>query len=165
MIIPGLLQTEAYARAIIGCSPRLAPQVDDSTARRLARQAAVLERPEPATLSAIIGEAALRHGDAELMRPQLAHLIDMGRRLTVHVRVIPMSAGLHAGLAGAFAIASLPAGHPTAYLDDQLRGRVVTDAGEVGELGQVWEALCERALPADQSRDLISKVINDAHHD
>jgi transcriptional regulator with XRE-family HTH domain len=158
VVIPGLLQTEAYARAIIACGTRMAPRVDEVTSRRLARQVAVLERAEPATLAAIIGEPALRIGDPKIMRPQLQHLIAQSHRATVHVRVIPMSAGLHAGLAGPFVLATLPGGRPAAYLDDQLRGRVVGEVGDVAELEQTWEAVSELALPASQSRDLILKV-------
>lgn len=163
LVIPGLLQTEAYARAMIACNPRMASRVDEAVERRLARQAVALDREDPVTLAAIIGEPALRIGDPKIMRPQLEHLVEMSHRPTVHIRVIPMSAGLHAGMAGPFVLASLPAGHHSAYLDDQLRGRVATDATDIGELGQIWEAVSELALPANQSRDLMLKVSHEYH--
>ena len=73
----------------------------------------------------------------------------------------PGGAGLHAGLTGAFVVATLPGGSRLGYLDDQLRGRVVPDADEVGQLDRTWESLSAVALPRDQSRDLILKVINE----
>jgi len=163
LVIPGLLQTEAYARAVIASSPRMASRVDEAAGRRLRRQAAALDRDDPVTLAAIIGEPALLVGDPTIMRPQLEHLVTVSHRATVHVRVVPMSTGLHAGLGGPFVIATLPDGRGTAYLDDQLRGRVVPDAPDMAELGRAWEAVSELALPADQSRDLILKVSHEYH--
>ncbi|MDG4831376.1 helix-turn-helix transcriptional regulator [Solwaraspora sp. WMMD1047] len=163
LVIPGLLQTDEYARAIVGCSPRMASRVDEVVGRRLARQAAALERPEPVTLAAIIGEPALRIGDPKIMRPQLERLMEVSHLPHMHVRVVPMAAGFHPGLAGAFVLASLPDGRSVAYLDDQLRGRVAPDPPDVSELAQTWEAICELALPANQSRDLILKVGHEQH--
>ncbi|MFC6022489.1 Scr1 family TA system antitoxin-like transcriptional regulator [Plantactinospora solaniradicis] len=160
-VIPGLLQTEDYARAILTVGPHTPEQVAEMTASRLARQAATLERPDPPTLAAIIGEPALRYGGPTIMKDQLEHLVDIGHRPTVHLRVIPGDVGLHAGLAGAFVVATLPGGSRLGYLDDQLRGRVVSDVDEVGDLERTWESLSAVALPRDQSRDIMLKVIDE----
>ncbi|MFY1688433.1 helix-turn-helix domain-containing protein [Plantactinospora sp. WMMB782] len=162
-LIPGLLQTEAYARMILAAGPHRRDKLDELTAARMARQTAALDRDDPPTLVAIIGEAALRLGDGALMKDQLEHLVDVGHRPNVHIRVLPMSAGLHAGLAGAFVIASLPGANSPrlAYLDDQLRGRTVADTEEVGELDRTWESLSALALPCGQSRDLILRIVDE----
>ncbi|MGI5144907.1 helix-turn-helix domain-containing protein [Plantactinospora sp. CA-294935] len=162
-LIPGLLQTEAYARAILTVGPHRRDKLDELTAARIERQTAALGPDDPPAPVGIIGEAALRYGDGALMKEQLEHLIDVGDRPNVQIRILPMSAGLHAGLAGAFVVASLPgAGSPRlAYLDDQLRGRTVADAEEIGELDRTWESLSGLALPCGQSRDLILRIIDE----
>ncbi|MFY1637292.1 helix-turn-helix domain-containing protein [Solwaraspora sp. WMMB335] len=159
-IIPGLLQTEAYARMVIAAGPHTEVQVEEMTRERLDRQA-VLDRAEPVALTAILDEAALRHGPPAVMKDQLDHLVDIGHRSTVHVRVVPFDAGLYAGHAGAFALAMLPDGGTVAYLDDQIEGRVVARAGELRRLVTVWERICARALPCDQSRALILRLVDE----
>lgn len=114
-------------------------------------------------LVAIVGEPALHHGDPAIMKQQLEHLVDIGHRSTVHIRVIPQDAGLHAGLTGAFVVAILPGGSRLGYLDDQLRGRTVSDTDEIGEMERTWESLSALALTCDQSRDLILRMIHDYH--
>ncbi|ROT33986.1 helix-turn-helix transcriptional regulator [Micromonospora sp. HM5-17] len=160
-LIPGLLQTEAYARAVLGVGPHTPAQVDEMTAKRLARQAATLDRDPPVTLSAIVGEPALRYGDPVLLRGQLNHLLKLGERPGVGIRVIPFSAGIHPGLTGAFAVATLAGRRPVGYLDDQLRGRVVADADDLATLEWTWEALSGRALPIEQTRELIGRLVHE----
>lgn len=162
-LIPGLLQTEAYAREIIAAGTHTEVQVAEMTRERMERQAAALERvdPYPVPLTAIIGEAALRIGPPALMKDQLEHLVDIGHRQTVHVRVLPFSAGLHPGLAGSFVLATLPDSATAAYIDDQLAGRVCETADKLRHLVLAWEMICGRALPCDQSRDLILRVIDE----
>ncbi|MFD0974052.1 helix-turn-helix domain-containing protein [Plantactinospora endophytica] len=162
-LIPGLLQTEAYARAILTVGPHRRDKLDELTTARIARQVAAFDRDDPPTLVAIISEAALRYGDGALMKEQLAHLVEAGEAPNVQVRILPMSAGLHAGLTGAFVVASLPgAGSPRlGYLDDQLRGRTVADAEDIRELDRTWESLSGLALPCGLSRDLILRIIDE----
>lgn len=137
---------------------RLVPQPD--TAARLARQAATLDRDPPITLSAIMGEPALRYGDPVLLHRQLEHLLKLSERPSVSIRVVPFSAGIHPGLTGAFAMATQAGRRPVGYLDDQLRGRVVADADDIGALEWTWEALSARALPIEQTRDMIGSLCN-----
>jgi transcriptional regulator with XRE-family HTH domain len=160
-LVPGLLQTEEYARAILAAGPHTEIQVEERTRERMARQAATLSRPDPAMLTAIIGEAMLRHDDPNVMKDQLDHLVDIGHRPNVHIRVLPFSAGLHAGLTGAFAIATLPTGAPVVYLEDQVEGKIGARLQDIRHVSTVWETLCARALPCDQSRNLILRVIDD----
>ncbi|MEE6261298.1 helix-turn-helix domain-containing protein [Plantactinospora sonchi] len=161
MLIPGLLQTEAYARAVLA-GGRLSPaEVDRTVQVRRERQAATVDRDDPPMLSAVIGEFALASGPPEVMRDQLKHLLDMSQRPKVQVLVVPRSAGLHAGLAGAFVLATLPGRGRAGYVDDQLRGRLVTDGGDLDRLEVSWEIVTGLALPVNLSRDLIAKAIND----
>lgn len=161
LLVPGLLQTETYARQVIGAGAHSEVQTEERTRERMARQAATLDRAEPVVLSAIIGEAALRDGGAGLMKSQLEHLIDAGHRSNVHVRVVPFGSELHLGHGGPFALASLPNGARVAYLDDPLEGKVVASAADVAYLDAAWESIGTRALPWRQSRDLILRAIDE----
>ncbi|WP_422772657.1 helix-turn-helix domain-containing protein [Plantactinospora sp. WMMC1484] len=161
-VIPGLLQTESYARAIIGVGEHTPEQIEEAVRIRLARQATVLDRPDPAILTAIIGEGALCPRGA-IMKAQLEHLVDLGCRPNVHVRVVPFSAGLHPGMAGTFAVATLPDGTTVVYLDALGEGVVGSHVRDVRHAVVTWESVNARALPCDMSRDLILKAID--NHD
>ncbi|SCL58802.1 helix-turn-helix domain-containing protein [Micromonospora peucetia] len=149
-VLPGLLQTEEYARAVLKSGPLMA-DAEAYVDARLRRQAAVLERPRPPLLVFVIDEAALRRGDPEVMQPQLDHLIELARRPNVLVHVLPLNAGLHPGQAGPFIIASTPDGE-VGYLDDQAAGRLTND---VAPLWAVWDTVRSVALPRDQTIDLL----------
>ncbi|MFC6019012.1 Scr1 family TA system antitoxin-like transcriptional regulator [Plantactinospora solaniradicis] len=91
----------------------------------------------------------------------MKHLLDLSHRAKVQVVVVPRSAGLHAGLNGAFVLATLPTSRRAGYVDDQLQGRVVTDGGDLDRLEVSWEIVSGLALPVQPSRDLLQKAIND----
>ncbi|MDG4831808.1 helix-turn-helix transcriptional regulator [Solwaraspora sp. WMMD1047] len=160
-VIPGLLQTEAYARAVISVGPHTEDQVEEALKIRMARQAVTLDRVNPVELTAIICEPALRHGEDVIMKDQLEHLVDVGHRPNVHIRVIPSRAGLHPGHAGAFALATLPTGAPVGYIDDQYEGKVIESVKALRHTLIVWERLCGQALTCEQTRNLLLKVLND----
>ncbi|WP_443189979.1 Scr1 family TA system antitoxin-like transcriptional regulator [Micromonospora sp. CB01531] len=82
-------------------------------------------------------------------------------RHTVAESGSPFTAGVHAGLTGAFAIATLLDGSPVVYLDTLVEGEIGTRMKDVHYAATVWEAICARALPCDLSRDLILRVIHE----
>ncbi|MEO3922959.1 helix-turn-helix transcriptional regulator [Micromonosporaceae bacterium B7E4] len=147
-VLPGLLQTEAYARAVLSSGPLGGDELDLHVAARLKRQAAVFDRPKPPLAVFVVDEAALRRGDPEIMGPQLDHLVEMAQRPFVMVHVLPLHAGLHPGQAGAFVIASLDDRPDVAYLDGQAEGRMTSD---VAALWRTWDTLRSVALPRDLS--------------
>ncbi|MEN3610221.1 helix-turn-helix transcriptional regulator [Plantactinospora sp. ZYX-F-223] len=161
LLMPGLLQIEEYARAVLRGGWVVDDAVDRTIQVRHDRQAATVNRPVPPALTAIIGEFALMCAPPEIGREQLKHLLEISHRPRVQVLVVPRSAGLHGGLQGAFVLASLPARGRAGYVDDQLRGRVVTDGGDLDQLEVSWEIVAGLALPVQPSRDLIAKAIND----
>ncbi|WP_229399677.1 helix-turn-helix domain-containing protein [Micromonospora okii] len=160
LLVPGLLQTEAYARAVLGTGG-LVPQgeVERIVAGRLDRQA-ILAAEAPPQLVAVIDEVVLRRmvGDRAVMAGQLAHLAAMAEREHVQVRVIPAENPWHTGLAGPFVLAGLPDGTELAYLDNQLRGQIATDPVDVASLGRRWESVTGEALPSRRSVALIREV-------
>ncbi len=156
-VIPGLLQTEAYARAVLGSGPLAGDDVVQFVTARLERQAATLDRLRPPLTTFVIDEAALRRGDLDIMADQLRHLVEVGKRPGILIHIVPLAAGAHPGQAGSFVIARL-GNEEMGYLDDQLQGRVVTDANHIAELQCVWETIRAVALPRDQSAELILEV-------
>ncbi|WP_326550928.1 helix-turn-helix domain-containing protein [Micromonospora sp. NBC_01813] len=163
-LIPGLLQTETYARSVIAAGPHTEVQVEEMTRERMARQAATLGREDPVLLHALIGEAALRIGDPVIMKEQLEHLVGVGFLPNVIVRVVPFSAGPHPGLTGAFDIATLLDGATVAYRDSVDAGEVVTGLAAVRYVQRAWELVSARALPGDLSRDLMMRVVDEHEH-
>ncbi|MFC4020480.1 DUF5753 domain-containing protein [Micromonospora sp. GCM10011542] len=160
LLVPGLLQTEGYARAVLETGGLVPPaEVDEIVAGRMERQA-VLARDAPPQLVAMIDEVVLRRlvGDRAVMAGQLAHLATIAEWQHVQVRVIPADSPWHTGLAGPFVLGRLPDGTELAYLDNQLRGQVVTDPVDVATLGRRWESVTGEAFPRRRSIELIREV-------
>jgi len=146
-LIPGLLQTEGYARALLGD--------DDRVAARLARQE-ILTRDAPTELIAIVDESALRYlvGSPRVMAQQLTALADT----KVIVYVLPTDANAHhLGRDGSFVIATVGE-RQYGYVATPARGFTVDDREIVSGLQRRWEALLAVALPQGLSRGLITKV-------
>jgi len=160
-LIPGLLQTEAYTRALLRSAMLPDDVIERTTQVRRERQAATIGRANPPMLSAVICEVALTYGPAAILKEQLVHLIELSQRPQVQILIVPRSAGLHPGLAGAFVLATLPHRGRVVYLDDQLRGRTVTDGSDVDELERSWEIVRGLALPVSLSQELIMKAIDE----
>ncbi|WP_230462529.1 DUF5753 domain-containing protein [Micromonospora sp. CP22] len=126
LVVPGLLQTEEYARALYeGASHLVGDQVEQPLAARLDRQK-VLDRPNPPLLVAVLDYTVLERpvGGPKVMREQLRHLVTVGNRTRVHLHVVPRGVGAYPGLNGAFVIATTTDGDDLAYLDNQLRGAI-----------------------------------------
>ncbi|MFI7573374.1 Scr1 family TA system antitoxin-like transcriptional regulator [Micromonospora sp. NPDC049497] len=159
-VVPGLLQTEAYARAMLRAGPLLADdEIDERVLARMARQA-VLTRDRPPQLVAVVDEQALRRlvGDRATMREQLEHLLTRGAEPHVQVRIIPAETPWHVGLNGPFVLARLADGTEVAHLDNQLRGHTVDGPNDLASLGRRWETVAGEALPRRQSARLIEEV-------
>jgi transcriptional regulator with XRE-family HTH domain len=160
MVVPGLLQTEDYARAILGVQPGTSEErLEELVGARLERQA-VLAGEEPPFLWCLLDEGVLhrRMGSPKIMNDQLGHLVKMSERPQVTVQVVPHSVGAHPGTAGPFVIAGFGDAPSTVYLDTAVTGQIVETQGMVDQVTLVWEALRSEALPRAASRDLIAKI-------
>lgn len=163
LLVPGLLQTEAYARALISADVMIRPvQVDQLVAIRMRRQQR-LRGPDALELTAVLGEATLRQqtGGAPVLREQLRHLAALVRELdTVEVRVIPFSAPEGAVLGGSsfhlldFASDQLPT---FAWAESAVFGGHVDDAEQVRDLGFAYVRAREQSLSRTESLALISE--------
>lgn len=164
--IPGLLQTEDYARAVISAGrPKMSEdEIARAVAVRMTRQQ-ILERDEdlPADqdntprLWAIIDEAALLRivGSPEIMRVQREHLIDMAQRSNVTIQVIPLSEGATCAYGRAFTILIANNGPSVVYLEDLINAHYVRTRDEVAQFALKFDHLRSSALTDDKSLRLI----------
>ncbi|WP_043687413.1 helix-turn-helix domain-containing protein [Streptomyces xylophagus] len=169
-LIPALLQTPAYAHAIISSSPRAATQ-KTATALVQVRQARkeILTRPSgPTELRTVVDESALypRAGSApDLMRDQLLSLLDMSERPNITLRVMPLSAPVHSGLTSNMTIMDFRPPWPSLAMVDHTRGGVFLEEPEdVKAFTEVFDAVYEAALPTDESRNVIKKYMEGNPH-
>jgi transcriptional regulator with XRE-family HTH domain len=160
IVVPGLLQTDMYARAIF-CSKIGATdhEVDQLVAARLKRQA-ILTREQPPTLWVILDEAVLRRpvGGPQVMLEQLGRLIEAAQRPNIVIEVIPAIVGAHEGLSGGFAIADFKAEPSVAYQETAIQGQVVQDSELVSTLITKWTTLGTEALPRRASLTLLEEA-------
>jgi transcriptional regulator with XRE-family HTH domain len=165
-LIPGLLQTEDYARAVIRSGMMSSPSedVERSVALRMARQPA-LTRDDPPKVWAVLDEAALRRrvGGSGLMRLQLEHLLDQAALPNVAVQVIPFGGGAHPAMGRPFIILVFPERVDTdvVYLEDLTSALYVEDVAEVDRYNVFFNHLRATALSFDDSAALITSVLKE----
>jgi len=160
LVMPGLLQTVEYARAILRCEPgATAESIEDILAVRMQRQI-IFDRPDPPLFSGILDEATLRRpiGGRAVMRAQLEHLLTMMSRPTVTIQVVPFDVGEHPGLLGGFVLAQLPDTTEHAYLEAASNGQVTDRVEEIQALTSRYDAIRSWAHPVHVSERLIREV-------
>ncbi|MFD0972597.1 helix-turn-helix domain-containing protein [Plantactinospora endophytica] len=159
--VPGLLQTDAYARAIFAADGRLsAEEVETRVAARMKRQER-LSGDTPPQLVAVLDEAVLHRavGGSAVMREQLFHLVRLNEaRRRTRIHVVPSNVGAYPGLGGPFIIATLPGRDEVVFLDNRLQGQMVERPDDVAEVRDHWEDTLAEALTLSQSTELLSKV-------
>ncbi|MFF8445229.1 helix-turn-helix domain-containing protein [Streptomyces californicus] len=162
--VHGLLQTEAYAHAVVsrgmrGASPA---EIDRRVALRLERQKALVSERAP-TFHAVLDEAALRrpYGEREVMRAQLRHLIDMSERPNITLQVIPFSHGGHAGESGSFTMLRFPESDLSdiVYLEQLTSALYLDKPEEVAQYEKAMATLAQDSPGADESRDLLRGLL------
>jgi transcriptional regulator with XRE-family HTH domain len=160
LIVPGLLQTEDYARAIFRTRLRTTEEeIDELVAARMRRQK-ILTRNDPAMLWVVIDEAVLRRqvGGRHVMREQITRLADAARQPTIVVEVVPQSVGAYLGLLGAFAIAEFEGVPSVGYQDGAVCGHPVEEPEDVEALGLIWDTLRTETLPRAASLALLEEA-------
>lgn len=159
-LIPGLLQTEEYARSVLVGGPHNRREIDQRLAARMERQHTILEREDAPLCTFMLDAAALRYNDRKIAKNQLTRLLDAGDR-GQFIRIVPEDAPMHPGRSVSFILATLETANVVGYMEDLFEGRVITDPAKVIGLDRAWHTICGIALPFGQSRDLILKMVND----
>ncbi|WP_433539807.1 helix-turn-helix domain-containing protein [Streptosporangium sandarakinum] len=154
LVIPGLLQTEAYARVMLFGD-------ETNVETRLNRQAVLVRKdPKPPSFRCVIDEGVLYRpiGNPGVMREQLEHLVAMiSSRLSI--QVVPH--GMHSGLMGGFVIAKLAGGSDVLYAETAIRGITTSDPVDVAAAAECFEVMRTEALPLGMSIDLIKRAVEE----
>ncbi|WP_234350305.1 helix-turn-helix domain-containing protein [Streptomyces sp. WM4235] len=164
LIVPGLLQTEEYARTVFSCRvPYMGEEkIELQTARRMQRQE-ILRRQTPPTLSFVICETALRDrlGGDEVYQEQLRHLRSCADRPSISLQVLPQGITAHAGLTGPFILVETPDHQRLAYSETQRGSILVRDPNEVSILAQKYAMLRSQALNVVHTKGLLDRLLGD----
>jgi hypothetical protein len=160
MLVPGLLQTADYARAILAVGPDIAEdELDDVVSARILRQE-ILDGTRPPELWVLLDEAVLHRliGTRKIMYGQLLQLADMSCRPRITVQVVPADVGAHPGLMGAFIVADFEGAPSILYAETAVEGQTIEKKALVSKAALAFDRLRAEALPRGASRDLIGKV-------
>ena len=162
-LVPGLLQTEEYARALIRQGSAAS---EEEIARRgelrVSRQE-ILRRPDAPQLWAVVDEGALRRpvGSTEVIRGQLKHLIEVADHPAVTLQVLPFQVGAHAAMGGPFTILRFaePDLADVVYIEQLTSALYLDKPVEVDSYLEVMEQLCLQAEPAANTAKLLSQIL------
>lgn len=162
LIVPGLLQTRAYAEAVIaGSSPEVsAADVEKRVEVRMRRQDRIRGPEQPLRLWAVFDEAALRRvvGDRQIMLEQLEHLLAVSELPHVTVQVLPFETGAHPGVTGQYAILEFPEESDSSviYLEGVTSDLYLEKGEDVHNYCMMYEHLRAQAHNPEQTRKFIA---------
>lgn len=162
VVLPGLLQTADYARAVINAAGIPPMQAETRVATRLGRQAA-LSRPKPPQYRAILDEAVLRRpiGGRTTMAAQLRHVLTITERPNVEVMVVPYDQGAHPGLAGSFVLLTFPKAPAIVHLEHKRSSLFLDQPGDVTAFIKAADLLQDVAFDPIRSAEFIASVANE----
>ena len=164
LLVPGLLQTEAYTRAVIrAILPDVGEaDVDLRVRGRLSRQKLLTEEPNPPEYWAVLDQAVVERvvGGPETMRDQLKHLVELASLPHVTLQVVPFSAGAHAGMEAPFLILGFPeqADPDVVYVEYSTSGVYLEQPEDVHRYTLIFDHLRAAALKPDDTVELVDRV-------
>jgi transcriptional regulator with XRE-family HTH domain len=162
-MVHGLLQTKAYASAVLGVLDKA--DLEDRTAVRLARQR-IFEKEEPPVFWAVLSEAAVLQeiGGPQTMRGQLAHLLGFEHNPRVNIQILPFSAGAHAGMQGSFDVYRFTNDPTIIYTEGYGgSGHPTANPATVQKCSLRYDHLQAAALSIKNSADLIRHVMEERY--
>ncbi|MFD7229937.1 Scr1 family TA system antitoxin-like transcriptional regulator [Streptomyces sp. NPDC059881] len=163
-VLPGLLQTENYARAVFRTDvPALSEdEIEQRVAARVERQE-ILQRKVPPTISFIISEATVRDrlGGKNVHIEALRHLRACAELPGIALQIMPLGRETHAGLSGPFILLETPDHQHVAYAENQRGSQLITDPDEVSILAQKYAMLRTQALNPEETRGLLDLRLGD----
>ncbi|MFF3709175.1 helix-turn-helix domain-containing protein [Streptomyces phaeochromogenes] len=168
MLIPGLLQTPAYARAVCRAHQPTAPEeeIERLVAARLER-ARLLDHPTKPLLWVVLDEAALRRltGGFAVMAEALRHIVGMARQCRAIVQVLPFAEGAHTSMGGAIKLMGFDDAPSLVYFEGPGTGRLEDDPATVTRYELAYDLLGAAALSPQESLALIESVAEDYAHE
>ncbi|MGW0467362.1 helix-turn-helix domain-containing protein [Streptomyces sp. NPDC003027] len=161
-VVPGLLQTPDYARAVFDClyPPLTEQQAEERLLARIDRQRIFDQKPWPPMMTFLIDESVLEQpiGGAEVLRGQIRHLREMAELPFLAIQVIPKSLTKHAGLAGPMVLIETPEHAHLAYMEGQRVSFLIDDPDEVGILQRKYGMLRSQALTPEETMGLLDRL-------
>lgn len=161
-VVPGLLQTEDYARAVLRLDALLnsEAQLEDRVAARLGRQER-LRSPDRPDLWVVLDEAVLRRpvGGRDTMQGQLTRLLEATAEPHITVQVLPFDQGEHEAMGGSLSVLTLPDSTEVAYTEGAEYGQLIEDPADVRRYAVIYDRLRAVALPPLMSLDMIRSVM------
>lgn len=165
-VVPGLLQTEDYARAVLSVGVTLTSeaQLEERLSARMGRQERLVSDDRPA-LRVVLDEAVLKRpiGGRAVLRAQLARVLEAASQRHITVQVLPFDRGEHDAMGGSLTILTLPDGSDVAYTEGAHYGQLIEDPDQVREFALTYHQLRAAALPPLMSLDMIRSVMEDNH--
>ncbi|WP_217142615.1 helix-turn-helix transcriptional regulator [Streptomyces sp. AC627_RSS907] len=161
-LVYGLLQTEEYARAVLATG--MPDDLEGLVAARMERQR-VLEREQPPLAWVVLDEAVLHRpiGGPEVMRRQLARLLEFAGHRWMHVQVLPNEVGAHASLAGSFNFLRFDDAPDIVYTEDLISGHMTANPETIREAALRYARLQAAALSVEDSAELIIRVMEERY--
>ncbi|MEV7199540.1 helix-turn-helix domain-containing protein [Streptomyces griseoluteus] len=164
LAVPGLLQTEEYARAVFAMRRPLLDEatVEQRVSARLARQEIFARSPLP-TLSYVIEEAVLRRplGGVSTHRGQLEQILLHGHRRNVEIQIMPTTGVEHCGLGGPFTLVETRDGQRMAYVEVQRTSRLYSEREEVRDVEEQYGILRAQALTPRESMAFVEVLLGE----
>jgi hypothetical protein len=164
LFVPGLLQTEDYARAVVQLGKAYLPseEINQRVALRVTRQQ-ILTRPDPARLWVVLDEAALHRpvGGKDTMREQIQYLIEASQRPNVTVQIMPFSSVGYPDAGGAFSILRFPEGDlpDVVYIEHAASALYLDKLEDLDEYAAIMEALTIAAAPVSATQALLAEAL------
>ncbi|MFE4519945.1 helix-turn-helix domain-containing protein [Kitasatospora sp. NPDC056783] len=164
MVIPGLLQTEAYIRALYEMRRPIlsSEQIDEWLAARMDRKGILTRWPTP-VLSWVVCESVLRRplGGWDVHKEQLEHLLEIGQMRGPELQVMPLDRMSHAGMGGSFTLLTPPNRPQIGYVAAQHVNRLITDPVEVRNMAARYSSIRAQALGLRESLALIEAILGE----
>ncbi|MET7379295.1 helix-turn-helix transcriptional regulator [Streptomyces sp. NPDC005526] len=163
-LVYGLLQTEEYARAVLATG--LPDDLERLVAARMERQR-ILEREQPPLAWAVLDEAVLHRpiGGREVMRGQLARLLEFTDHRWMRIQVLPFRSGEHTSLDGAFNLLRFDSDPDIIYTEDLISGHMTANPETIREAARRYAHLQATALSVEDSAALITRVMEERYGD
>jgi Domain of unknown function (DUF5753)/Helix-turn-helix domain len=167
LFVPGLLQTQDYAHALLERAATITPdEIQDRVAARMTRRS-LFSREKPPNCVFYLHEFVLRLpvGGREVMSDQLHHLLRQSVRPHITIRVIPAALGAHAGNSGSCRLMEFSEFRPVAYVEEESAGLFMEEPVQVALYRKIFGSFATMALDEGQSKDLIARLAIELYAD
>ncbi|WP_405943918.1 helix-turn-helix transcriptional regulator [Streptomyces sp. NBC_01020] len=161
-VLPGLLQTPGYARAILTAGGIQEPELTQQVEARMGRRE-LLEGPDAPPFRVILSEVVLRTApsDVNAWREQLEYLLHLTERRNITLHVLPFSAGMHGLDSTAVKFLRLPNSRTVAYVENACRGELIEESAPVEHLQRAYDAMRDLTLSPVESRKFILRMLEE----